>query len=213
MRDVSGTSFASQKGVQRYVAFVAGLPCGRDSVGSDTLRNLFARLGFLNVEVFLGNGNVLFDTAPVGVIAPLEAQIERFLMKSLDTSDIHVFIRTPDDLLGILANVPFKLEDVRSDTTHLFIVLLAKEPDEQARKKLRIKRTEVDELRVRGKEIYWLRRQSPEQVPPPSLSEILDAPATVRGFQTIARLVAKCTPDASAEAKYSGTTQSAQSRQ
>ena len=44
--------------MQRYVAFVAGLPCGRESVGMGTLRNLFTRLGFLNVEPFLTNGNV-----------------------------------------------------------------------------------------------------------------------------------------------------------
>ena len=199
--------------MQRYVAFVAGLPCGRGSVGTDTLRNLFARLGFLNVEVFLTNGNVIFDTAPVGVIAPLEAQIERFVMKSLGTQDIHVFIRTPEELLGILANVPFTADEAHAEANHLFVVLLSDEPDEKTRKKLRIRRTEVDELRLNGKEIYWLRRPSPEQVPPPSLSEILDAPATVRSFQTIARLVAKCTPKAVSEILPIDANQSAQSRQ
>ena len=199
--------------MQRYIAFVAGLPCGRDSVGTDTLRNLFARLGFLNVEVFLTNGNVIFDTAPVGVIEPLEAQLERFLMKSLGTEDIHVFIRTPDELLGILANVPFRSDELRAEDNHLFVVLLSEEPDEKTRRNLRIRRTEVDELRLNGKEIYWLRRPSPEQVPPPSLSEILDAPATVRSFQTIARLVAKCTPKASTDILPIDANQSAQSRQ
>ena len=199
--------------MQRYVAFVAGLPCGRESVGRDTLRNLFARLGFLNVEVFLTNGNVIFDTAPVGVIAPLQAQISRFLTKSLNTSEIHVFIRTPEELLGILASVPFRPDDVHDDGNHLFVVLLSGEPDEQAQKKLRIRRTEVDELRVSGKEIYWLRRSSSNQVPPPALSEILDAPATVRSFQTIARLVAKCTPEVSSEPLWVDTNQSAQSHQ
>ena len=199
--------------MQRYIAFVAGLPCGRDSVGTDTLRNLFARLGFLNVEVFLTNGNVIFDTAPVGVIEPLEAQLERFLMKSLGTEDIHVFIRTPDELLGILANVPFRPDELRAEDNHLFVVLLSEEPDEKTRRNLRIRRTEVDELRLNGKEIYWLRRPSPEQVPPPSLSEILDAPATVRSFQTIARLVARCTPKGSTDILPIDANQSAQSRQ
>jgi uncharacterized protein (DUF1697 family) len=148
--------------VQRYVAFVAGLPCGRDSVGMDTLRKLFTRLGFLNVETFLTNGNVIFDTAPVGIIGPLEAQIERFLMKSLEAEGINVFIRTPQELLGILASVPFRPEDVRNDENHLFVVLLSEEPDERTAKQLKIRRTEVDELRLSGKEIYWLRRPSPE---------------------------------------------------
>lgn len=159
----------------------------------DTLKKLFTRLGFLNVETFLTNGNVIFDTAPVGVIGPLEAQIARFLTKSLEAEAIHVFIRTPEELLGILASVPFRPEEVRDAENHLFVVLLGDEPDERATRQLKIRRTEVDELRLHGKEIYWLRRPSAEPVPPPVLSEILDAPATVRSFQTIARLVAKCT--------------------
>jgi uncharacterized protein (DUF1697 family) len=199
--------------VQRYVAFVAGLPCGRDSVGMDTLRKLFTRLGFLNVETFLTNGNVIFDTAPVGIIGPLEAQIERFLMKSLEAEGINVFIRTPQELLGILASVPFRPEDVRNDENHLFVVLLSEEPDERTAKQLKIRRTEVDELRLSGKEIYWLRRPSPEQVPPPLLSEILDAPATVRSFHTIARIVAKCTPRIADDGAPLGIIQSVQSHQ
>ena len=199
--------------MQQYVAFVAGLPCGRDSVGMDTLRNLFARLGFLNVETFLTNGNVIFHTAPVGLIGPLEAQIARFLMKSLDVEGIHVFIRTPDQLLGILAGVPFPADEVRSDGNHLFVILLEEEPDEHVRKQLRIRRTEVDELRLNGKEIYWLRRPSSGQVPPPALSEILDAPATVRSFHTIAQLVAKCTPHAASKSPLIDVSQSARSRQ
>jgi uncharacterized protein (DUF1697 family) len=197
--------------VQRYVAFVAGLPCGRDSVGMDTLRNLFSRLGFLNVETFLTNGNVVFDTAPVGVIGPLEAQISRFLMKSLEAEDIHVFIRTPEELLAILAGVPFPADEVRADGNHLFVVLLAEEPDDQVKKQLRIRRSDNDELRLAGKEIYWLRRQSNDHAPPPALSEILDAPATVRSFHTIARLVAKCTYADARDSEVADISQSAQS--
>ena len=178
----------------------------------DTLRNLFTRLGFLNVETFLTNGNVIFDTAPVGVIGPLEAQIARFLTKSVDGDDIHVFIRTPEELLGILASVPFRPEDVRNDDNHLFVVLLGEEPDERTRKQLKIRRTEVDELKLHGREIYWLRRPSVEPVPPPLLSEILYAPATVRSFQTIARLVAKCTPHVQARDPSHEVIQSEQSR-
>jgi uncharacterized protein (DUF1697 family) len=178
----------------------------------DTLRKLFTRLGFLNVETFLTNGNVIFDTAPVGLIGPLEAQIARFLMKSLDADSIHVFIRTPEELLGILASVPFLPEEVRNHDNHLFVVLLAEEPDERAAKQLKIRRTEVDELRLNGKEIYWLRRPSVEPVPPPLLSEILEAPATVRSFQTVARLVAKCTPRVEVDNPSRDVIQSAQSR-
>lgn len=199
--------------MQQYVAFVAGLPCGRDSVGMDTLRNLFARLGFLNVETFLTNGNVIFHTAPVGLIGPLEAQISRFLTKSLEADDIHVFIRTPEELVSILGSVPFPADEVDRDGNHLFVVFLGEEPDEHVKKQLKIRRNDVDELRLSGKEIYWLRRPSSEQVPPPSLSEILDAPATVRSLHTISRLVAKCTPQELRKNPAADVSQSARSHQ
>lgn len=199
--------------MQQYVAFVSGLPCGRDSVGMNTLRNLFSRLGFLNVETFLTNGNVIFETAPVGLIGPLEAQISRFLNKSLESDGIHVFIRTPEQLRGILDNVPFPADEVRADGSHLFVVLLSEEPDDQVKKKLKIRRSDVDELGLHAKEIYWLRRPSHEQIAPPSLGDILDAPATVRSFQTIARLVATCTSDHARKIPPIDVSQSAQSRQ
>jgi uncharacterized protein (DUF1697 family) len=204
--------------VQRYVAFIGGLPTGRDAPGMDNLKVLLSRLGFLNVETFLTTGNVIFDTAPVGVIAPLEGQIERYLSKSLDVEGISVFIRTPDQLLEIMANVPFSSEEVHTPGSLLFVVLLADSPDEKARRQLRIRRNEVDELKyIDGREIYWLRKPSNEAVEPPSLAEILDAPATVRTFHTIARLVDRCTPkdrgDTPAIDSNPDSSPSAQSRQ
>lgn len=49
----------------------------------ENLQRLFTKLGFSQVETYLQSGNVIFETAPVGIIPPLEAQIARYLRKSL----------------------------------------------------------------------------------------------------------------------------------
>ena len=178
----------------------------------EKLKTLLSNLGFLNVETFLTTGNVTFETAPVGVIGPLEAQVARFLRKSLNVDELWVFIRSADQMRSIVDNVPFTEEDLNTSGNLLFIVLLTGEPDYQIERHLKIRRNDVDELKLRGTEIYWLRRPSNEAVAPPSLAEMLDAPATVRSFHTISRMVDsfKARPRAS-EAHPDDTSQSAQS--
>jgi uncharacterized protein (DUF1697 family) len=158
----------------------------------ETLRAAFAKLGFLNIETYLTSGNVIFDTSPVGVIGPLEAQISRHLNKVLDTHGVTVFIRTPRDLADIVSRNPFDAAESKSGGNLLFVVFLSEPPDERAERQLKIRRNDVDELRLSGREIFWLRKPSKETVSPPELADILDAPATVRSLTTIERLIDKC---------------------
>jgi uncharacterized protein (DUF1697 family) len=202
--------------MQRYVAFISGLPAGQKAVGMQTLRSLLLRLGFLNVETFLTTGNVILDTAPVGVIGPLEAQISRHLRNSLNTGGIWTFIRTPQELSRIVANVPFTADQLDAAGGSLFVILLWDPPDDRTARKLSIRRNDVDELRVMGREIYWLRKATEEAVPPPPLAEILDAPATVRSFNTIRTLAIRHSDHARDSGRRSGltdTTESERSRQ
>lgn len=197
--------------MQRYVALIGGLPCGRDGVGMETLRAAFAKLGFLNIETYLTSGNVIFDTSPVGVIGPLEAQISRHLNKVLDTHGVTAFIRTPRELADIVSRNPFDAAESRSDGNLLFVVFLSEPPDERTERQLKIRRNDVDELRLGGREIFWLRRPSREAVSPPDLAEILDMPATVRSLTTIERLIDKCSGRSTASKSAGASTESARS--
>lgn len=176
--------------MQRYIAFISGLPLGREPIGMDDLRSAFIKLGFSNVESYMTSGNVGFDSAPVGVTGPLEAQISRHLRRTFKTDDVWTFIRTSDEVREIVRDLPFDTADVKEKGNCLFVVLLSEEPDDLAVKRLRIKRTSIDELRLSRREIYWLRRRNEgEPVAPPPISEILNAPATVRSLATLQRIV------------------------
>ncbi|MEO8194212.1 MAG: DUF1697 domain-containing protein [Gemmatimonadales bacterium] len=190
--------------MQRYIALLSGLPVGRETIDMETLRRLFVRLGFAEVEPYLTTGNIAFATAPVGVIAPLEAQISRYLRKSLKADGIWTFIRTPDELANIAANVPFSRDQIAADYASTFVVLLPEPPSERAQRQLRIRRNDVDVLELRGREIYWLRRlaDSGSSAPPIDIAELLGMPATVRSLKTIERLAEMYgSPDAAARSR------------
>lgn len=177
--------------MQRYIAFLSGLPVGYSVEGMGDLRRLFTQLGFSRVETFLTTGNVAFETAPVGVIAPLEAQITRYLQKNLDDS-VEVFIRTPQQLSEMLTYNAFPDEDVEPRGSSLFVVLLHEQISASVERRLRQSRTEVDDFHPHQNAIYWLRRPAAgEPSPPPPIGDVIAMPATVRTLTTIRALAAK----------------------
>jgi uncharacterized protein (DUF1697 family) len=198
--------------MQKYIAFITGLPFGGDDEGVQKVRALFQRLGFSNVETFHGRDTVIFETAPVGVIGPLEAQISRHLKRSLDLDHVWTFIRTPAELSEVVKAAPFDPDRIENVVS--FLVLLSEEPDDRTARALRIRRNDWDELTPAGKHIYWVRRESDDAGPPSSLGEIIDAPATVRSFRTISRLAERYSPRAGTRSSKSApdSTQSERSR-
>lgn len=166
--------------MQRYVAFLSGLPVGATAVEQETLRSLFRKLGFLNVEIHGTTGNIAFETAPVGVTDALEAQISRHLKRSID-ADIWTFIRTSEDLSRIVANAP-KTDDPDGS---IFVVLLAEPMDPRAAQRLRMRKGASEVLHPQGREIYWERKVTADGRSPFALADILDSPATVRSLTTI----------------------------
>lgn len=199
--------------MQKYVAFISGLPFGGGEAETEKIRTLFMRLGFSNVETFHGRDTVIFETAPVGVIGPLEAQISRHLKRSLDLDYVWTFIRTPAELGEVVNADPFASTAGKQDVS--FLVLLSEAPDDRTAKALRIRRNESDELVPAGRHIYWLRHESAEAGPPPSLREIIDAPATVRSLRSISSLVEQHLSQASRRKKSAARSlsQSERSRQ
>jgi uncharacterized protein (DUF1697 family) len=48
----------------KYVAFLRGINVGgKNKIKMETLREVFASLGFHNVKTYINSGNVIFETA------------------------------------------------------------------------------------------------------------------------------------------------------
>jgi uncharacterized protein (DUF1697 family) len=106
--------------------------------------------------------------------------------------DVATFIRTPTELKEIAGFEPFRQSPMH-DGAGINIIFLADAVDEKSKRKVLALRTETDEFRVRGREIYWLRRKKPGKtifstVP---LEKALRRPFTIRGANTVRKLAAK----------------------
>lgn len=154
----------------------------------DDLRRQFQSLGFHGVATFLASGNVVFE-APAGDAKPLERKIEKKLRKALG-SEAAVFLRTVAELNEVASFKPFR-QSRFGGGAGLDILFLAEALDKETKTRVAGLATETDEFRVRGREIYWLRRRKPgtaafATVP---LEKTLRRPFTIRGANTVRRLV------------------------
>ncbi len=174
----------------RYFAFLRAINVGGHVVKMDHLRHIFESLGFSGVETFIASGNVIFESTSKNVKA-LEKKIESRLRGALGY-EVVTFIRTQPELVEIANHQPFEQSDCEAAAS-LNIAFLGEKLDKPAEQKLLSLRSEFDDLHLLGREIYWLcrKRQSESTISNAVLNKILGKPATVRGVNTVKKMVAK----------------------
>ena len=172
--------------MQRYVAFLSGLPVGAESVSPQTLRSLFLKLGFVDVEAHGTTGNVAFDTSPVGVAVALEAQISRHLKRFI-RGDIWTFIRTQQEVERIIREAP----PCDTPGSAVFVIFLTEPLEPRIARRLGANHSSADSLHPAGNEIYWVRRVTADGGSPLSLADFIDSPATLRSLTTLKSVVGK----------------------
>jgi uncharacterized protein (DUF1697 family) len=181
----------AESSTTRYIAFLRAINVGGHTVTMDRLRQLFAALGFANVETFIASGNVIFD-APAQARRALEEQIERHLRESLGYA-VATFIRSTAELADIATCRPFPAADLDAAGASLYIGFLADPPTDAARGKLMALSTPTDDFRVHGREFYWLCRtkMSESTLTGAMLERALGMPATMRNVTTVRKMAAK----------------------
>jgi uncharacterized protein (DUF1697 family) len=174
----------------RYIAFLRAINVGGHTVKMEALRQHFQALGVTNVETFIASGNVIFET-PARNARSLEKNIEEYLGAELGY-EVATFIRTEAELAGIVDEQPFPL-DVLTVAQAYNVAFLAEALDAAAQKKVLALRTDIDEFRVQGREVYWLcrKKQSESKFSNAVLEKTLGRSATIRGINTLQKLLAK----------------------
>jgi uncharacterized protein (DUF1697 family) len=175
--------------MSRYVTFLRAVNVGGHVIKMDTLRFLFAQMGFSQVETFIASGNVAFTT-PSPQAEALERKIERRLNEALGYA-VATFIRTEAELAEIVRHQPFAPE-VLAGAVALNIAFLHEAPDKEAQQKLMALRTDIDDFAVHGREIYWLcrKKQSESTFSNAVLEKTLGRPSTLRGAATLQKMAA-----------------------
>lgn len=189
--DVYVTSAPRTVSMTRYIAFLRAINVGGGrTVKMEPLREVFRALGFSEVASFLASGNIVFETTAANT-RTLERTIEERLRNVLGY-EVAAFVRTDSELADIASYAPFR--ESETDTAgEVNVIFLADPMNGKTKRKVMELRTDTDAFRVRGREIYWLRRKkrggSPFSTVP--LDRALGRPFTIRGMKTVKKMAAK----------------------
>jgi uncharacterized protein (DUF1697 family) len=176
--------------VSRYVAFLRAINVGGRVVKMDQLRRHFEGMKLRNVETFIASGNVLFD-ARAGDTDALERRIETELRTALGY-EVLTFLRTPEEVAAAATYDPFGDPATLPPMHAMYVGFLKARPSDGAREKLLGLRSDVDDLHVRDREVYWRRAKSlRESLVTNVVLEKTLGPATVRNVTTVRKLAAK----------------------
>lgn len=177
----------------RAAAFLRAINVGGHTVTMERLRRLFEEEGLAGVETVLASGNVLFDLPPGG-LPGLEARLAARLRLALGY-EVNTFVRTGDELTALARLQPFGPDgETRAGPVHgVYVAFLTTAPTGATRRDLEAASTATDIFRVVGREVHWLCRARFSDSPwsGPKLEKRLGQPATVRGLNTVRRIVAR----------------------
>ncbi len=181
------------RSAHRYVALLRAINVGGHVVKMDRLRTEFAAMGFEDARTFIASGNVLFTASSDDTVA-LEHRIEQQLEQALGYP-VTTFLRSPAQLATLVADEPYT---DRLDTASLYVGFLKSPPPDERRKRALALKSEVDEVCVRDREIYWMcrTRSADSALSGARLEKTLATPVTFRNVSTVRKLAVLATMDA-----------------
>lgn len=155
----------------------------------DALRALYESLGLRDIQTYVQSGNVLFKTAQRDP-AELAKQIEDGIEGSFGFRSA-VILRTASELKRVIAINPFASR-AALDSRKLIVTFLGSDPGQEARESvLRIK-TNPEELRVEGRElyIYFPNGMGRSKLQLAGIEKLLKCPGTSRNWNSVTKLLA-----------------------
>ncbi|MBD2867338.1 DUF1697 domain-containing protein [Paenibacillus arenilitoris] len=175
------------------IALLRGINVGgNNKIKMADLRKALEAAGLSRVQTYIQSGNVLFESDLEE--SALRGLIEQTIEKEFGLS-IATIIRTSAELKAIAEGCPFSREEIEAaealtDAEHLYVAMLLEEPRADRVEKLKAYDFKDDRYRIAGRDVYLLFGESVRN------SKLADqllrqlAPATVRNWKTLSKLVA-----------------------
>jgi uncharacterized protein (DUF1697 family) len=175
----------------KYVAFLRAINVGGHTVKMDHLRSLFESMGFANVETFIASGNVIFESKTKSTAA-MERKIEKQLQAALGY-EVKTFIRSLEEIEHVVRDESFHASELNEPGNILYVGFMSATPEDAAINKLGLLVDDVNDFRVRGLEVYWLRRTKvgESQYSGGIIEKTLKTPVTFRNSTTVKKILAK----------------------
>jgi uncharacterized protein (DUF1697 family) len=154
----------------------------------DDLRALYESLGFREPQTYIQSGNVVFRTDKRDLIA-LAKRIEEAIERGFGFRSA-VVLRTSSELRDVIARNPFaKRRGI--EPSRLLVTFLANIPCAEARENVLSLKTDPEELRIDGRELYIY---FPDGMARPKISwtvieTMLKTPGTGRNWNSVIKLL------------------------
>lgn len=174
-----------------YIALLRGINVGgKNVIRMAELKRVFEAIGLHEVQTYIQSGNVLFKSN----------EGEEFLRKKIEHEieavfgfPVTVVLRTSSELEQLILNCPFSDEEVAeaeasSEAECQYVALLTHAPLQEKIVSLNAYRSESDQYRIIGREVYLLFRHSIRNSKLANNLFKLGVPATVRNWKTINKL-------------------------
>ena len=176
-----------------YIALLRGINVGgKNIIKMAELKHALEAIGLTEVQTYIQSGNVLFKADETA--GPLKNKIEHEVEEKFGFS-VTVVLRTAEELERIILNLPFSNEEVTeaealNETESLYVALLTDIPSLDNIDKLKLYKSENDDYRIVGREVFLLLHHSIRNSKLANNLQKLDVPVTVRNWKTINKLAA-----------------------
>jgi uncharacterized protein (DUF1697 family) len=174
-----------------YAAFLRAVNVGSHIVRMETLRTIFSKAGFSNVQTVIASGNVVFESSQRSV-SRIEQTLEKRLEEALGYT-VTTFVRTLPEL-SALAEHPLVSGKALDHGASLYVAFVRDKPGADTTRKLMKLKTDGEDFQLHEHHVLWLVRGrfSDSALSGPSLERTLGVPTTVRNATTVRRIVEKC---------------------
>jgi len=154
----------------------------------EALRALCESLDLQKAQTYVQSGNVVFKTSrrdAAGVAKLLEDTIEMtFGFRPV------VIVRTPGEVREVIARNPFANRP-EIEPNKLLVNFLARDPGAEGRKKMLGIKTDPEEVRIGGRELYIYFRDGVgrSKLSPAVMEKALGTPGTARNWNSVMKLL------------------------
>ncbi len=161
---------------------------GHNKIKMDALRALYETLRLRDAQTYVQSGNVVFRTEERDLVL-VAKRIEDGIESSFGFRP-GVMVRTSSELREVVRRNPFAMRP-GIDPSKLLVAFLARDPGPEARNKILGIKTDPEELRIEGREIYI---HFPNGIAGSKLSwavieRTAKTPATGRNWNTVRKLL------------------------
>jgi len=161
---------------------------GHHMIKMERLRALYESLKFRDSQTYVQSGNVVFTTEERDLVA-LAKRIEDAIERTFGFRPA-VILRTTSEMRAVVARNPFAARpDIHP--SRLLVTFLASDPGQEARNKVLTTKTDPEELRIDGRElfIHYPSGMGRSKLSWVALEKILKTSGTGRNWNSVTKLL------------------------